>query len=149
MANYPMFQYQPQMGYGQQMQPMYQYQQPIQPVAAPQQAEQNLFCRMATSREEVLAVPVDFGGKPMTFLGPNLQTVWVKTFNPSTGGADVRQYQEISPTMPEAPKPVDFAPMDRLQALEDTVRQLADDVQQMRPQTRRRVREMEDSDHEI
>ena len=96
MANFPGYQYQPQViGYGQQ--PFYQQ----------QTQEQPLFCRMATNREEVQAYPVDFGGRPMTFLGPGLQNIWVKMFDPNTGGSIVAEYRKSEPAAQKAA----FAPM--------------------------------------
>lgn len=135
MSNYPVYSYQPQMGgYGQQMQTMYQ-QPAYQAIQPPMQQEQNLFCRMATNREEVQAFPVDFTGKPMTFIGPQAQTVWIKTFNPATGGSDVREYREAKQTE-EQPKYVTTADLEQvLQVLKTH----GEEIAQLRGQTRRRA----------
>lgn len=120
MANYPMYNYQPQQMYQQ----MYQQ---------PQQTEQPLFCRMATNREEVQAFPVDFSGRPMTFLGPGMQTIWVKTFNPVTGGSDVTEYTK--PVM-AAEKP-SFATMSDLEQVLELVRKQGEEIALLKGQRRR------------
>lgn len=129
MANYPAYQFQPQMAaYGQQ--PMYQ--QPMQMNAQ----EQMLFCRMAASRDEVTAFPTDFTGKPLTFIGPQAQVVWIKTFNPATGGSIVRELRDVEP-VPEKPPFVSTADFEKLL---EVVRQQGEDINQLRSgQTRRRA----------
>lgn len=84
-------------GYEQQMQPMYQPQAyPMPQNQTVHQADQ-FFCRAASNREEVQAWPADFNGNPLTFLGPNLQKIWVKVFNPRTGGSDVIDFVRAAP----------------------------------------------------
>ena len=138
MANFPPYQYQPQMAFGQQ--PMYQFQQYQQPMQN-QQAEPPLFCRMATNREEVVAAPPDYSARPMTFLGPQLQTIWVKVFNPSTGGSDVAEYHRAGT---EAPKdqPAYLTAAD-LEPILDALRKQGDEIAQLRG---RRRAAKEDSD---
>lgn len=114
MANFPQYNYQPPMnGFAQQMLPA-MYQQPAyQAMQPPMQQEHNLFCRMAASRDEVTAFPTDFTGKPLTFIGPQAQVVWIKTFNPATGGSDVKEYHEAKPAE-EQPKYVTTADLEQV-----------------------------------
>ena len=143
MANYPAFQYQPQMPvYNQQLQPMYQtYQQ--QPQPAPQ--DQQLFCRMATNREEVQAFPVDFSGRPMTFLGPGCQTIWTKVFDSSTGGSVVKEYREVTP---ETPKPATVS-MSDFESLLAIVKQQGEEIERLKAGRRRAAKEMEGEVNEV
>lgn len=136
MANFPQYNYQPPMnGFAQQMLPA-MYQQPAYQAMQPtMQQEQNLFCRMATNREEVQAFPVDFTGKPMTFIGPQAQTVWIKTFNPATGGSDVREYREAKQTE-EQPKYVTTADLEQVLQV---IKTHGEEIAQLRGQTRRRA----------
>lgn len=142
MANYPAFQYQPQMtAYGPQMQPVYPtYQQPQQAAQ-----EQNLFCRMATNREEVQAFPVDFSGRPMTFLGPGGQTIWTKVFDPSTGGSIVNEYCKATP---ESPKQA-FVPVSDFEQLIALVRQQGEEIDRLKAMRRRAARETEAESNEV
>lgn len=140
MANYPAFQYQPQMpAYGQQMQPMYPaYQQPQQLTQ-----EQTLFCRMATNKEEVQAFPVDFSGRPMTFLGPGGQTIWTKVFDPNTGGSIVAEYHKAAP---ETQKP-SFVPISDFEQLIGIVKQQGEEIERLKTmRTRSRVMEAESNE---
>ena len=136
MSNYPVYSYQPQMGgYGQQMQTMYQ-QPAYQTMQPPMQQEQNLFCRMATNREEVQAFPVDFTGKPMTFIGPQAQTVWIKTCNPSTGGSDVKEYREAQPQTEQK-----YATMSDLEQVLQLLQKQGEDIALLKGQRRRTNKE--------
>lgn len=141
MANDPAFNYHPQMpAYGQQMQPVYpNYQQP-------QQAqEQALFCRMATNREEVQAFPVDFSGRPMTFLGPGMQMIWTKVFDPNTGGSVVTEFRRADPS---ANKPA-FVPISDFEQLIDIVRKQGEEIDRLKAARRRVTREVEAVDDEV
>ena len=139
MANYPAYQYQPQlMPYGQPMYQNYQQNQPAQ--------EQPLFCRMATNRDEVQAFPVDFSGRPMTFLGPGMQMIWVKNFDPSTGGSIVSEYRKAEP----APQTVPFVTMNDFEQLMTVVRQQGEEIERLKTVPRRRAgREMEAEPDEV
>lgn len=136
------YQYQPQMGGF--AQPMFQPQQ-YQP---PQQtADQPMFCRMATNRDEVQAYPVDFSGRAMTFLGPGLQTIWVKLFNSNTGGSEVIEYRPASGAKPEAPK---VPSMEEFHDLQEMVRQQGEEISKLRGMTRRRsAHDQEAADNEF
>lgn len=123
----------PQMGgYGQPMQPMYQQ----QTMQQRQAQDQPLFCRAVTNRDEVQAWPVDFGGQAMTFLGPGLQTVWIKVFNPNTGGSDVIEYRPAAPAKAEAPA---VPTMEDFKNLQEMVKRQGEEIAKMRGATRRRT----------
>lgn len=135
-------------GFGQPMtQPMYQPQtyQPLQPQS---NADQPFFCRAATNREEVQAWPVDFSGRPMTFLGPNLQNVWIKTFNANTGGSDVAEYRKVTPLI-EEPAKADFVTAADFQQLRNLVEELSDELNKLRTARRRAAREQEVNSDEV
>ena len=135
MANYPAYQYQP---------PMYPqaYQQAVQ------QADQQLFCRVATNLEEVRAYPVDFSGRPMTFLGPGMQTIWVKAFNPTTGGSDVAEYRRAPAPLMES-KEEAFAPLSEVESLKQAVAQINEELARMRLTRRRAARDVEEAADEL
>ena len=137
MANFPQYNYQPPMnGFAQQMLPA-MYQQPTyQTMQPPMQQEQNLFCRMATNREEVQAFPVDFTGKPMTFIGPQAQTVWIKTFNPATGGSDVKEYREAQNQTEQK-----YATMSDLEQVLQLLQKQGEDIAILKGQRRRMNKE--------
>ena len=128
MANYPPTFYQQPMGW---QQPMYQQ--------APQQDQ--LFCRMVGSRDEVNAFPVEYSGRPMTFLGPGLQTMWVKTFNPATGGSDVAEYHRAQPQTEQK-----YATMTDLEQVLQLLQKQGEDIALLKGQRRRVNREDENSD---
>lgn len=125
MANYPPTFYQQPMGW---QQPMYQQQD-------------QLFCRMVGSRDEVNAFPVEYSGRPMTFLGPGLQTMWVKTFNPATGGSDVAEYHRAQPQTEQK-----YATMSDLEQVLQLLQKQGEDIALLKGQRRRSVREDENSD---
>lgn len=128
---YPSSPYQPQMG-GFVQQPFFQ-----------QQQEQPLFCRPATNFQEVQAYPVDFSGRPMTFHGPGLQKIWVKMFDPSTGGSVVVEYHRAPAAIEEQPK-LNAPSMEDFQSLQQTVLALQDEFNKMRTTRRRASREEAD-----
>lgn len=144
MANYPMYQYQPQqMGYQPQMQPMYQ---PYQPQMQPQQAQQAdamLYCRMVASADEARGVPVDFNGRPMVFPHLSAGRIYVKAFDVGSGSAVFREFrmvddaQETQTAVKDPP-----APMSAVQALEQTVARLQEELQALKA-TRRRSQPQE------
>ena len=146
MPNYQMYNYQPHQmgGYGQQM-PMYQ--QPAYQAMAPvqnMQTDQPLLCRMVTSADEARAVPVDFSGKPMTFLNLPRGVIYVKAFNPGTGAADFAEYRRVD--VPEETKeaaPEAFAPMSAVKQLEDTVERMKEELRNLKASKRSRVQEVD------
>lgn len=143
MANFPPYQYQPQMmPYSQQMQPVYQtpnYQQPQQLAQ-----EQNMFCRKATNYEEVQAFPVDFSGQPMTFHGPNLRVIWVKAFDPNTGGSVVAEYHRADPARTPQINAGDFATKSDLEQILKTLNEQAEEIARLKAPRRRVTKEVEE-----
>ena len=127
MRNYPALNYQPQIGWGQQMQPVYQQ----------QTQEQPLFCRMATNRDEVQAFPVDFSGRPMTFLGPGMQTIWTKVFDANTGGSVVAEYHRAEP----AAQKTDFVTKADFDQLLGIVQKQAEEIERLKALRRRANKE--------
>lgn len=154
MANYPPYQYQPQMGqFGPQMQNPYVFPtyQPVQPQAANTAQEQPLFCRVVTSKEEALAVPVDFSGRPMTLLDTAHGRVWIKVFNPATGSAELDEYCKASPAPPvekPAENPVAYVALADFQRLEARVATMGDEIMKLRP-VKRRTQHEEVVDDEV
>ena len=130
MANYPAYQYQPQMPqFGQQM---YQpYQQPLYPLQT-QQPQEQFYCRPVASAEEARAVPVDFNGKPMLFPQLNAGRIYVKIFDPGSGSAIFREFR-MAETETEAQAPaVAFTPMSTVEQLSQTVAELQAEVRQIK-----------------
>lgn len=145
MSNYPVYQYQPQMGgYGQQMQPMYQYQQPMQPMQGMQQ-EEPLVCRMVTGPEEARGVPVDFSGRPMTFLDLPHGRIFVKAFDKGSGSAVFREFRLAEEPAQEAQTQpaVAWAPMSVVQELSETVARMREELKGLKATKRSRVQEVD------
>ena len=131
MANYPAFNYQPQMGYGQQMQPFYQQ---------PQQQERPISFRLVASFEEVKGFPVDFSGQPQGFMTPNQQKLWIKVFNSNTGAADVFEYHRGETEQTETA----FATKTDVEQLLGILRQQGEEIERLKATRRRATREQED-----
>lgn len=143
-ANYPMYQYQPQqMGYQPQMQPMYQQPMYQHPQYQPQQADAMLYCRMVASADEARGVPVDFNGRPMVFPHLSAGRIYVKAFDTGSGSAVFREFRMVDDaqeTQAAAKDPP--APMSAVQALEQTVARLQEELQALKV-TRRRSQPQE------
>ena len=124
MPNY----YQPMQG--NQYQPM---NQPVPAQTAQQQPQQNVqsnfYCRPVASREEALAVPVDFMGSPMFFPDLAHNVVYMKRFNTTTGAADIFEFhgQQGQTTAPAPP----FAPLDEFNTTKETIGQLKETILQL------------------
>jgi len=132
MANYPAYQYQPQMGgFGQQMQPFYQQ---------PQQQERPISFRLVASFEEVKGFPVDFSGQPQGFMTPNQQKLWIKVFNSNTGAADVFAYQRGETEQAETA----FATKTDVEQLLGILRQQGEEIERLKATRRRAAREQEE-----
>lgn len=146
-----MYQYQPQqMGpYTQGMPQVYPY-QPMQQTMQPQPADQPLVCRMVTGPEEARGVPVDFSGRPMTFLDLPHGRIYVKAFDAGNGSAVFREFRIYEDPQPEtqAPAAVAYAPQEMVVALRTTVEQLEANVSRLEEElknvkaSRRRVVEV-------
>lgn len=132
-GNYPM----PQRAYNPNPFPA----QPAQPMY-PQQ-DMTLSGRMVTSREEALAVPVDFNAG-MTFL-PDMShgRIYVKVFNQNSGGADVLEF--ILPNQQEKPQPA-FVSVEVFDQLLQRVTGLEERFDQLPAQTRKKASVMNDAD---
>lgn len=140
MPNY----YQPMQG--NQYQPM---NQPVPAQTAQQQPQQNVqsnfYCRPVASREEALAVPVDFMGAPMFFPDLAHNVVYMKRFNTNTGSADVFEFHG---TQQEAPKDMApaFAPLDEFMSMKDTIAQLKEEIERLKKPAGRTVKKNEPND---
>ena len=110
--------YNPYNPYGYQPGPAVPVQQPQPQVQA---QPQGFACRAVTSREEAVAVQVDFLG-PGTIM-PDLGhgAIYLKKFNPSTGACDFFAFvvQQPEPAAPAAPQVVEYATKQDLAALRD------------------------------
>ena len=139
MSNFPVYQYQPQAGFGQQMQPYCHAQQPQQPQERP------ILFRLVTSREEVRGFPVDFSGQPMGFMTPNQQTLWIKVFNSNTGSADLFEYRRGEMEQTETA----FATKADVEQLLEIVRRQGEEIERMKAPRRRMNKEQEAADDEV
>lgn len=130
MAAYPpngYYQYNPylpqQNGMTYQQQNMYQ--QPVQQLQQQVQQPPGYGCRPVTSREEAVAIPVDFTS-PGTLM-PDMAhgRIYLKRFNQSTGASDFVEFAAM-PETPPAP-----SPNDELTALRADVTALREDVDRL------------------
>lgn len=107
-------------GYAQQMQPAMQM--------MPQQAQPAVNVRLVTSREEATTAQIPFDNTINVFLNLGADEVYVKRFNPVTGGAMFGDYIMPSRTQQaaqDAEKPQqEYATVDMLAALERRVDEL-------------------------
>ena len=95
------------------------YQQPPQQQTQP---EQGVLARLVTSREEALAAPVDFMGRPTLSLDMAHGMIYLKVFNSSTGSADFTDFGKIA--APESAKHPDYAPMTAVDELKAEIEKL-------------------------
>lgn len=84
--------------------------------------------RMVASKEEVLAVPVDFMGTPMFFPDLGHGVVYCKKFNPNTGAADLFEFRLPAPPTPAAQQPQATTANDEVQALKKRVDDLENEL---------------------
>ena len=123
-SSYPMGLYQPIQN---QYQPMNQpMNQPVQQHTTPA-TQSNFYCRPVASREEALAVPVDFMGNPMFFPDLAHSVIYVKQFNTTNGTADLFEFhgQQKQTSAPS------FAPLDEFNATKETIGQLKETILQL------------------
>lgn len=123
-SSYPMGLYQPIQN---QYQPMNQpMNQPVQQQTTPA-TQSNFYCRPVASREEALAVPVDFMGNPMFFPDLAHSVIYVKQFNTTNGTADLFEFhgQQKQTSAPS------FAPLDEFNATKETIGQLKETILQL------------------
>lgn len=112
-----------QQAYAQQMQSMGQ--------AMPQQAQPQVITRMVTSREEATTAQIQFDANVINvFLNLGAGEVYIKRFNPNTGGAlfdDFLHPSKLQQMAQEQTKPApEYATVDMVAALENRVSELAD-----------------------
>lgn len=126
-------------GYGQPTQQMVQqaYMQQMggmgQMAQQPAQMQQpNVISRMVTSRDEATTAQIPFDSTINVFLNPSAGEIYVKRFNPNTGGAWFDDYisaAKVQQAMQaqEAQKPApEYATVEMVSALENRVSELAD-----------------------
>ena len=99
------------------------YQQPPQQQTQP---EQGVLARLVTSREEALAAPVDFMGRPTLSLDMAHGMIYLKVFNSSTGSADFTDFGKVA--APESAKQPVYAPMTAVDELKAEVEKLKQKV---------------------
>ena len=115
------------MGLYQPIQNQYQpMNQPMQQQTTPA-TQSNFYCRPVASREEALAVPVDFMGNPMFFPDLAHGVIYVKQFNTTNGTADLFEFhgQQKQTSAPS------FAPLDEFNATKETIGQLKETILQL------------------
>lgn len=105
-----------------------------------QSAQSNFFCRPVASKEEALAVPVDFMGQPMFFPDLAHSVIYMKRFNTNTGAADLFEFhgQQEQPPAPS------FAPLDEFNAMKDTIDQLKAEIEKLKKPVNRTVKKNDD-----
>lgn len=111
-----------QQAYAQQMQGMGQ--------AMPQQAQPQVITRMVTGREEATTAQIPFDSTINVFLNLGAGEVYIKRFNPNTGGAIFDEFlhpSKLQQMAQEQAKPApEYATVDMVAALENRVSELAD-----------------------
>lgn len=97
----------------------YQQQQMQQPIMPPQQLPQPMSVRVVASREEALAVPVDFMGNAIYMHDVAHGRIYRKAWNSQSGAAEFEEYG-ILPKMPESKPmpPMAYATEEQVKALE-------------------------------
>ena len=107
-----------------------------QAASVQQSAQSNFFCRPVASKEEALAVPVDFMGQPMFFPDLAHSVIYMKRFNTNTGAADLFEFHGQQEQTP-APS---FAPLDEFNAMKDTIDQLKAEIEKLKKPANRTVK---------
>lgn len=112
-----------QQAYAQQMQGMGQ--------AMPQQAQPQVITRMVTSRDEATTAQIQFDANVINvFLNLGAGEVYIKRFNPNTGGAifdDFLHPSKLQQMAQQQAKPApEYATVEMVQALEAKVGELAE-----------------------
>ncbi len=108
--------------------------QPVQMTQPTQPAQQNTFvCRPVASREEALAVPVDFMGAPMFFPDLAHGVIYMKRLNTQTGSADLFEFRTEQRQERQEPA---FASIQDVMDLKENVEQLRSDVEKLKKPTK-------------
>lgn len=103
-----------------QMQPQMQQPQPVQA------QQQPVTVRMVASRAEAYAAQIPFDGTINVFVNANAREVYIKRFNPETGGADFGDYlRQNAPAQQAAADAAPCAEYATAAALEETRAKLA------------------------
>lgn len=129
--------YNPYGGYGQptpqMMQQAYMQQMGGMGQMPQQQAQQpNVISRMVTSRDEATTAQIPFDSTINVFLNPSVGEIYVKRFNPNTGGAFFEDFvsatklQAIQQAQEQAKAAPEYVTTDRFDALENRVSELAE-----------------------
>lgn len=123
-------------GYGQPMPQMYAqqaYAQQMQSMgqAMPQQAQPQVITRMVTSRDEATTAQIAFDANVINvFVNMGAGEVYIKRFNPNTGGAifdDFLHPSKLQQMAQQQAKPApEYATVEMVAALENRVSELAD-----------------------
>ena len=121
-AQMPQMMYPQQAYMNQQMQGMGQ--------TAPQQVQPKVNTRMVTSREEATTAQIEFDNTINVFINPSANEIYIKRFNPNTGGAVFSTYideAKAAQIAQDAAKPQqEYATIQSLQALEQRVNELSE-----------------------
>ena len=119
-------------GYGQPPQQIYAqqgYAQQMQGQMMPQQAQPRVITHMVTSREEATTAQIPFDNTINVFLNLGAGEVYIKRFDPNTGGASFDDFlhparvQQMAQQAKQAPE---YATVEMVSALEARVAELAD-----------------------
>lgn len=120
-------------GYGQPPQQLYAqqgYAQQMQGQMMNQQAQAMVNVRMVTSRDEATTAQIPFDGTINVFVNMAAGEVYIKRFNPNTGGAffdDFIHAEKARQIAQETAKPQkEYATVERIEALEGRVSELAE-----------------------
>lgn len=121
--------YNPYGGYGQPpmyAQQAYMPQMQTQMPQMPQQPQQpTVSVRLVTSRDEATTAQIPFDSTINLFVNLGAGEIYIKQFNPQTGGAVFRCFAEAAKTKEEQ-KPQEYVTEDRFCALEQRVSELAE-----------------------
>ena len=126
--------YNPYGGYGVPAQMAYAQPAPQQTYAQQMQTQPNVITRMVTSREEATTAQIQFDNTINVFVNLASDEVYIKRFNPNTGGAwfgdyippaRAQQMAQNAPQTAEKPK-TEWATVEMVSALEKRVSELSE-----------------------
>lgn len=120
-----------------------------QQMQQPQQAQQQGYlCRPVTSREEAVAVQVDFTG-PGTIM-PDLShgMIYLKRFNPNTGASDFLPFafQSTPVDNEKTDTKISFASLKDVMDLQNEIKRLSDEVERLKKPSSGKAVRKNDSD---
>lgn len=162
MSNFPPWNGQQEMSFGQPMQiapyqqrPIYQpqmtpvYQQAQYPAVQQQSMQDQFYCRPVASEEEGRAIPVDFSGKPIIMPHFNAGRIYVKIFDPGSGSAIFRIFRMDEPEDEAQKNAAAFAPMSVVEELKQTISALQEEVRQLKTSGGKRKTQQEVTADEV